>query len=76
MKNFLLHFFYDISLNYQRCFRGKGAEVVIFQERNERYEMLRKCWVFQVLLAGIVHHLKRKKSTAAKICPGSQALFK
>ena len=36
-KHFLLRFFYDISINHQHCFRGKGAEVVIFfHERNER----------------------------------------
>ena len=39
-KHFLLRFFYDISLNHQHRFRGKGAEVVIFfLEKNERYQM-------------------------------------
>ena len=42
-KHFLLRFFYDISLNHQHCFRGKGAEVpIFFHERNERYQMQRK----------------------------------
>ena len=39
-KHFLLHLLYDISLNHQHCFRGKGAEeLTFFRKRNERYEM-------------------------------------
>ena len=54
-KHFLLRFFFDISLNYQHCFRGKGAEVVIFFTKGMKdIKCSVNCWVFQVLLAGIV----------------------
>ena len=53
-KHFLLRFFYDISLNYQHCFWGKGAEVVFFSGKGMKYiKCNANCWVFKVLLAGI-----------------------
>ena len=54
-KHFLLRFFYDISLNHQHCFRGKGAEVAIFFMKGMKdIKCSVNCWVFQVLLPGIV----------------------
>ena len=42
-KHFLLRFFYDLSLNYQHCFRGKEAEeVTFFRKKNEGYKLQRK----------------------------------
>ena len=56
-KQFLLRFFYDISLNDQHCLWGKGTEVVIFffMKGIKDIECSVNCWVFQILLADIVH---------------------